>query len=282
MTANSRGETFIARDGVEISYSESGCGDPLVVSVHATGFCKELCDPVIADTRTLVPRFQAVAIDQRAHGDSEAGNPPFDWWDVGRDIIELVGETRPVIGVGHSSGGAALVMAELLRPGAFCSLLLVEPIIFPPPYGRFPDNPMSAGARRRHLAFPSREAAFENFAGKAVFAGWEDRALWAYVQGGLREEGDGVVLKCRPEDEADFFMAATEHRAWDRLREVSVPSLLLAGEHSTTHQEEFLAELTGRFADGDYEIIPDTSHFLWMEKPGVIAQRLAAMIARHS
>ena len=104
MTASSR--TFIAADGIEIAYSESGSGDPLVVFVHATGFCKELCDPVIADARGLVPGFRAVAIDQRAHGDSGSDDPPFDWWDTGRDIVELIGETRPVIGVGHSAGGA--------------------------------------------------------------------------------------------------------------------------------------------------------------------------------
>jgi len=280
MTASSR--AFLAADGIEIAYSESGCSDPLVVFVHATGFCKELCDPVIADARDLVPDFRAVAIDQRAHGDSGSGDPPFDWWDVGRDVVELVGETRPVIGVGHSAGGAALVLAELARPGMFESLVLVEPIIFPPPYGRFPENPMSMGALRRRPGFASREAAYANFASKAAFSEWDDRAMRAYVTGGLHDEGEGVILKCAPEDEAEFFMAATEHGAWDRLSEVSVPTVLVAGEHSTTHQEPFLAELAARFVDAAYIVVPSTSHFVWMERPEVVAEHVAAAIARVS
>ncbi len=281
MTASSSIQTgsFTARDGVEIAYSASGGDGPLVVLVHATGFCKELCYPIIADTQELVTGFRALAIDQRAHGDSESPQPPFDWWDVGRDVVDVVGGATPVIGVGHSAGGAALVMAELERPGTFASLVLVEPIIFPPPYGRFPGNPMSVGALRRRPGFSSREAAYENFRSKPAFSGWEERAMRAYVDGGLRREGEGVVLKCTPEAEAEFFLAATEHGAWDRLGEVATPTLLLAGEESTTHQETFVAELAGRFEDATYEIVPGASHFVWMEQPGLVAERLAATVA---
>ena len=272
--------SFTARDGVEIAYSETGEGEPLVVFVHATGFCKELCEPLIADTYAAVSGFRSVAIDQRAHGDSGVPSLPFDWWDVGRDVVELIGETTPVIGVGHSAGGAALILAELARPGTFTSLVLVEPIVFPPPYGRYPDNPMATGALRRRPGFTSREAAYEKFSSKAAFAGWDDRAMRAYVMGGLREEGDGVVLKCAPESEAEFFTAATEHAAWDRLGEIEAPVLMMAGEHSTTHQAPFLAELCSRMPHAEYEIVPDSSHFVWMERPGPIASRVADRIVQ--
>ena len=280
MTASSEGAiaSFIARDGVEIAYSQTGDGIPLAVFVHATGFSKELCDPVIADTFAIASGFRAVAIDQRAHGDSGVPQPPFDWWDVGRDIVELIGDVAPVIGAGHSAGGAALILAELARPGTFSSLVLVEPIIFPPPYGRYPDNPMAAGALRRKPGFTSRQAAYDNFSSKSAFAGWDDRAMRAYVAGGLREEGNGVVLKCAPEAEAEFFTAATAHAAWDRLDEIETPVLMMAGENSTTHQEQFLADLCSRMPSAEYEVVPASSHFVWMEQPGVIAARVAERI----
>ena len=279
MTASSETRTFVARDGAEIAYSTFGDGEPLVVFVHATGFCKELSTPIIEDTYALTGSFTAVAIDQRAHGDSAVPEPPYNWWDIGGDVVELIGDADTVIGVGHSAGGAALVLAELLRPNTFDFLVLVEPIIFPPPYGRFPGNPMSAGALRRKPGFPSRQAAYDNFVAKPAFAGGEERAMRAYVDGGLRDEADGVVLKCSPEAEAEFFLAATEHGAWDRLGEVTTPTLLIAGEHSTTHQEPFLLQLSDRLVDATYEVVPDTSHFVWMEQPGSIAERVAAAIA---
>lgn len=281
MGSPDRTGSFIARDGVEIAYSSwDGVATlPLAVFVHATGFSKELCEPVIDDLRDSVPGVGAVAIDQRAHGDSGTPPLPFDWWDVGRDVVELVAGREQVIGVGHSAGAAALLLAELARPGTFAGLVLVEPIVFPPPYGRFPDNPMASGARRRRERFESREAAFANWASKPTFAGWEERAMRAYVAGGLRADGDGYVLKCSKESEAEFFTAATDHRAWDRLGEVATPVLVVAGENSTTHQDPFLRDLVGRMPQAVAEVVPDASHFVWMEQPGLIAERVAELIA---
>lgn len=272
--------SFIARDGIEIATATWGPADgsPLLVLVHATGFCKEVCAPIVDELAGMRTGFRAVAIDQRAHGDSGRSAPPFDWWDVGEDIVELVASRSPVIGIGHSAGGAALLLAELTRPGTFASLLLVEPIVFPSPYGRFPDNPMSALARRRRDRFASREEAYANWRSKPAFAEWESRALWAYANGGLRPDGDEFTLKCAREDEAEFFMAATEHRAWDRLGEIQTKSIVIAGEHSTTHQEPFLQQLTAQLKDASYEIIPVTGHMVWMERPGLIAAHAAPLI----
>lgn len=272
--------SFIARDGVEIATASWGPPDgaPQLVMVHATGFCKEVCAPVVDDLTKIRSRARVVALDQRAHGDSGSTPPPFDWWDVGKDIVELVSGAAPAIGVGHSAGGAALLLAELTRPGTFASLLLVEPIVFPPPYGRFPENPMSVMARRRRDRFSSRHEAFANWRSKSTFAGWDERALWAYVDGGLRREGSEYTLKCTREAEAEFFMAATEHRGWDRLGEIGAKSLVVAGEHSTTHQEPFLRRLVAQLANAKYEIVPGAGHMVWMERPGLIAARAAQLI----
>ena len=272
--------SFVAHDGLEISYSEwdNAPDGPLIVLVHATGFCKEVCSPVVDDLFDLTGPLRAIAIDQRAHGDSASPPVPFDWWDVGRDIVELAADSEPIIGVGHSAGGAALILAELCRPGTFQGLVLVEPIILPPPYGRFPSNPMAAGARRRRDWFPSREAAYENWRTKPAFADWQERALQAYVEGGLRPHGDGFTLKCSREAEAEFFTAATDHRAWDRLGEIEVETVLMAGEHSSTHREPFLREMAGRIGGADWEIVSNSGHMVWMERPETIAGRVARLV----
>ena len=282
MTRSASVGSFVTRDGLAIAYSEWGEAEaaPLVVFVHATGFCKELCEPVIDDLHGIASGFRAVAIDQRAHGDSGVPEQPFDWWDVGRDIVELTTGSERAIGVGHSAGAAVLLLAELERPGTFSGLVLVEPIVFAPPYGRFSDNPMATTARRRRERFDSREAAFANWVSKPSFAGWEERAMRAYVDGGLRADGAGFVLKCAPESEAEFFTAATDHRAWDRLGEIETPVLVIAGEHSTTHQQPYLGELVSRMPHATSEVVPGTSHFVWMERPGLVAERAARFIER--
>ena len=73
---------FQAHDGLSIA-ARFGQGDPRVVFAHATGFCKETWDPVI----DLLDGPGILAIDQRGHGDSGVADPPFDWWDLGRDVV---------------------------------------------------------------------------------------------------------------------------------------------------------------------------------------------------
>lgn len=261
-------------DGVRLRIAvDDGDGAGILMS-HATGFCLDVWDPVVADLRGLGVSAPVARWDHRFHGDSGRA-ASFDWWDAGRDaltVIDALGWGTVGIGVGHSYGGAALVLAELLRPGTFTRLLLIEPIIFPGPYERFPDQPLVVMSRKRTPSFPSRAAAFENYENKGPFARWDKRALDAYVDGGFVEHDGAWRLKCDPDDEAETFLAATMHAAWERLGEVRCPVFVVAGEHSDSHPTDYLAAQTGRFPNAVHDIVDDASHFLPMEQPGRVAE----------
>lgn len=221
-----------------------------------------------------------VAWDFRGHGGSDRPPVPIDWWGFGRDVL-AVAETVPVprIGVGHSAGGAALAMAEIERPGTFAALVLVEPILFPPPYGRMEDHPRALGADRRRDSFPSREALREHFADKEVFAGWDRRAFDGYLAGGFREEDGQVRLACPAHVEAEVYRTAGTHGAWERLGEVGVPVLILGGKESDSHPPSFPERLAGRFPRAAWEVVPGAGHLLPMERPDVVAGRTVAFSA---
>ena len=166
-------------------------------------------------------------------------------------------------------------MAELFAPGTVTTLTPVEPIIFPGPFQRMEDNPMSAQALRRRNSFESPAAALENFRGKGPFAGWEERALRAYVAGGLVERGGAWELKCPPGVEAEFYRAAGAHGAWDRLDEVGLPVVVVAGAASETHGEAFLTATAARFPRATTVVVDGASHFVPMERPAALAGVLA-------
>ena len=65
----------------------------------------------------------------------------------------------------------------------------------------------------------------------------------AYVQGALVDEAGDWRLRCRPEHEADVYRGGSAHGAYERLEEIGIPVLLMAGEHSDTHDEPFLEDL---------------------------------------
>ena len=227
----------------------------------------------------LLRPHPVVAPDQRGHGDSSTPPPPYDWWDLGRDLLEVVadgcGLERPV-GLGHSSGAAALVMAELLRPGTFASLVLVEPIIFPVPPARMEDNPMTAGR-------PAAAAVVRLPGGRG---GVVPRP------GGLRRVdrgGPGPVRRPRAPPRGGRLGAAS---AAPRPRPSSTagPRPTAPGAGSTrcparwcwrpgaasaSHPAAFLEAMRDRFGGARLEVVPGAGHFLPMERPEAVAALVA-------
>jgi len=265
-------------DGTRLALRSWSGSKPTLAMLHATGFCKETWGPLIEELRVCGVENEVVAWDQRAHGDSGPIGAMADWWELGHDAVAVVASIEsPIVGMGHSSGGAALVMAELLRPASFDSLILVEPVIFPPPYGRDEDSPLAAGAKRRRASFSSRAEARQNYIGRGAFANWEERAVDAFVAGCFTTTGDGITLKCRPEDEAEFYRAGSAHGVWDRLGEVNVTTLIVSGEQDSGVFDGLAARQAAEFPDAKVAMVADAGHFVPMEQPAA----LAALVADH-
>ena len=252
--------------GSSVAWSEwSGRGDAAVLAVHATGFCKEVWEPVASELAR--GGTGVVAIDQRGHGSSP---PPeaADWWLLGEDAAAAAAELGPFrVGLGHSSGATALTMAALLEPSAFAALVLIEPVVFPPGSGY--DESLTVSARQRRDRFSDRSQAREHFTGRGIFAGWEETALDGYLAGGLTEVSDGVALSCPPDLEAEFYEMGTRHGVWDRLDEISVPTRILVGANSTYHRGRYASQLAARYG-AELTTVPNTDHFLPMQDPPAV------------
>jgi pimeloyl-ACP methyl ester carboxylesterase len=247
--------------------------------MHATGFCAGVWDPVVEELTATGIGFDAISLDQRGHGRSIPLSYPLDWWQLGRDVLGAAAGSDELIGVGHSSGGAALIMAELLAPGTFRRLVLIEPIIPEPPFGRQEDHPLATGALRRRRRFADHDAVVAAYRGRGPFVGWDERALVGYVSGALEPAPEGgVQLACSPEDEAEFYRSAYVHGAWERLGELAVAVDLVIGRDSDTHPAPHVARLEARIPLADVVWIEDADHFVPMQQPKAIAQLVARAI----
>jgi pimeloyl-ACP methyl ester carboxylesterase len=260
-----------------VKLARSGSLDGDVLFAHATGFCKEVWQPVAAALLDLRPTTKTLALDMRGHGDSPRPDEPYRWDLVTVDVLFTMGERSGAVGVGHSMGGAVIARAAALKPDLFSAIVLIEPIILPPPYRR-EDMPLALAAQRRRNRFASRDAAYERFR-SGPMATWQPEALAAYVDFGFVDDGDGIVIKCDPSVEADVFREGWNHDTWDRVPEISIPVTIVAGERSDTHAKPFLDVLAEQFDRPTTVVVPETGHFLPMERPDIVASLVAEKLS---
>ncbi|MEO7398597.1 MAG: alpha/beta hydrolase, partial [Ilumatobacteraceae bacterium] len=207
-----RPSTGIAQD---IAVHDLGGEGRTALYAHATGFHGHCWKPV-ADH---LPDLHNIAYDARGHGESLLGPEwevadTVDWRVYGADAAAVATELQhdgPVIGVGHSMGGAALLMAALDHPEQFSGLVVYEPIAMPrdatPRAAN--DHALAIGARKRRAAFASFEDAIANYRSKPPLNVFAADSMEMYVRNGFAPGADGQVhLKCRPEHEARTYEAA--------------------------------------------------------------------------
>jgi pimeloyl-ACP methyl ester carboxylesterase len=136
---------------------------------------------------------------------------------------------------------------------------------------------MAETAQRRKPTFESRDVAAEHFRGRGAFATWVDSAFDGYIQCGLIGD-DEVRLACRPEVEADIYRAWRDHDTWDKLGSIDIPVLVMAGEESDTVPPDFAREQAAQFPKAGLEIVPGSGHFLPMERPDIVAERIRRLV----
>ena len=281
--ARSEGRSGLVDDVAVAIHDLGGDGPPLLFA-HATGFHGLVWKPV-ADR--LADTFHCWSFDERGHGDTAApadGN--FAWEGFARDalaVVDALGLQRPY-GVGHSGGGAALLLAEQMRPTTFTALFGYDPVVMAPTVVAMRaaggPNPLASGARKRREVFPSKDAAFENYAGKPPLGVFDRDALRAYVDHGFFELDDGTVrLKCRGEVEARVYEMASEHGAWAGLPEIRCPVTFACGAETDAFGPESMAAQADRVQGSRVEVLPGLGHFGPMQGPDAVAAAIRRAFA---
>lgn len=274
----------VGPDGITTVLHDFGGDGPVLLFAHATGMHGWIWKPV-ADH--LVDRAHCVAVDLRGHGDSALpADSDLTWEGFGRDVLAAarVLGGGAVIGVGHSLGGAALLMAELEAPGTFRRLFLYEPAVHTDIGDQGWDSLLAARdamverTSRRRAIFPSRPDALANYAGKLPTAQFQAAVLAAYVSHGFSDvPGDsGVVLKCTPETEARIYAGSYDHDTARCLHAITCPVTLATGAETDALQRRTTEVLSSQFGSAPVTLC-GVDHFGPMQQP----KQFADAVARH-
>ena len=275
-------------DGVRVAVHDLGgpadANADILLFSHATGLHGRTWEPMAAQ---LTDRWRCFAIDHRGHGVSETPDDAgLAWSHMGGDTVSVldsgfIAPDRVIHGVGHSMGGAALVLAAIRRPFRLRSLWLYEPVIVPPGVlpGSGEPNVMADAAERRRAIFDSADAAAANYASKPPLDELHPAALQSYVMGGFAPQSDGTVrLRCLPATEATVFRGAGDSGAWNAFSALAMPVAVVGGRSELVGPRAFVpAMLQSRPATTFIER-PDLGQFGTLEDPISMARDLAAWV----
>lgn len=261
----------VVANGVELHYVEQGQGDP-VIRVHGG----------LADYRSWMPQMEQFAQDHRVIAYSQRYYYPnqklpiVDGYTTLVDAKDLAAFVQ-VLGleqshvVGYSSGAFMALAMALEHPELVRSLVLAEPPIL----HWLPSVPGG------DVVYTEFMATFWEPVGAAFRQGDKERALRLslefFVGADILDELPAEVRQGLEENLHGWEAFTTSHDCFPMLDKAQVadlpmPILLLTAENTLATHQLINAELVRLLPQAQHVSIPDATHEMWAEQPGVCSE----------
>ena len=271
-----------------------GSGKELVF-LHANGYPPDCYRPLLS---RLSEKYHVTAMVQRPLWPKSKPEELDDWRLLTDDFLDFLDthHSAPLVCIGHSMGGIALLRAALREPKRFKAIVLLDPVLFPPYFITFWNmmrkskigqrrHPLIAGARQRRREFDDLERLYNGYRRKSVFKYMDDDSLRAYVEG-IACQGDngGYQLCYSAEWEIRIYLTGIwrDMDIWRRLPELKVPTLIVRGAETDTFWER-----TGKLVQRKQlkimvEALEKSTHLLPLEKPIEVTKQILSFFEEYA
>ena len=248
---------------------------PRLVLCHGNGLAIDLYYPFWS---LLTDDFDLVVYDLRNHGWNSSGslreqNIPTLIRDHDRlvDAIDRRYGKKPKIGVFHSVSALITLLSPTLGSGFSARVLFDPPLCKPDDgYAEFEraSTRVAAMTRRRTDRFETREA-FAGFlpylpAFQRVVPGVCDLVARTTLR--ESEDGDGYVLRCPPECEAQLVDYARAFAVLVDFEALRCPTKVIGADPTLPYSYLPTMDLSN-ILTVDYDFVPEATHFLQLEQP---------------
>ena len=241
-------------------YERTGSGDPVVL-LHAGVVDSRIWAPVVP---LLADRFDVVAYDQRAYGQSSGWDGPYSLAEDLFAVMDDAGFSRAAL-VGLSRGGRVALEAVLERPERVTRLALVASGL--PGYDADWDVPEELERR-----WDEAEAA-----GDLATLAEIDLEFWAPL--GADEELRAMFHENAAASNGDDPAVTPEPAITGRLGEIGVPTLVVTGGRDVPPMTEIGNVLERGIAGARRVVIPEADHMVPWRRPAELADALAAFLS---
>ena len=254
-------QTFAEVEGGKVAYESCGSGEKAIVLLHDGILHSAAYDDVWP---LLCQRFKVVRYDRRGYGATPAATMPFASVDDLSAVMKAAGVQHATL-VGSSAGSGIAVDFALAHPDAVDGLVLAGPWIsgFKPSAGFI--------ARGLKLAVLMKAGNLEGAVKDPYILTKSADAERARVV---------ALLKANPQNLANPSgkVERAGPEAKDHLSEIRAPTLVLVGEVDIKDVFDQAHAVAAVVPGAKLETVPATGHFMYFEKPEVLADRVTRFL----
>ena len=283
-------------DGAIVRVRRHGNPDgPRLVLSHGNGLA---IDAYLPFWNLLRDRYDLILFDVRNHGENPLhGGEGHDTAHFVADLEKLLTEverefgTKPIAGAFHSLSGLIAIRHALEHPHRWRALVLFDPPIYPRDGHPLRDaqqgdkDSLAVRARKRTERYPTPHAFAQQFSSRPVFSRWRPEAYDLMAWATLRRDPDrgDWILACPREFEARVFEENRDPSLWTKLAQVKAPVKIIGADPDIEGPSipGLLSRAVAAETRIDYEAIPDTTHFLQVEKPEACIRAMESFLAKH-
>jgi 3-oxoadipate enol-lactonase len=244
-------------------YEQSGSG-PALVFVHAFSVDRRMWEPQVM---AFEGRFRVIRYDLRGHGRSAAPGAPYAAYEDLREVLDAVHVERATL-VGLSAGSEVALNFALAYPGRVERLALASPGL-----GGYTVPPLPWATAVFQAAGRGDAAAAASL--------WADTPIMAV----LRNASGGQRIKAIVAENARLWTYQRNERplspaAIGRLRDITVPVLVVTGDADLPHILDIASVITGGVAGSRRVTIPGVGHMLNVDDAPAFNDALSAFLRR--
>jgi pimeloyl-ACP methyl ester carboxylesterase len=252
------GSGFAPSGSARIAYDGVGAGEA-VVFIHAG----------VADRRmwrhqlsAVAEGFRFISLDLRGCGQSDLPDEPFSNHEDVLALMDHLGIERAVV-VGCSMGGGTAIDVALTAPERVTALVLV--------------GAGAPGADIEDYEPPQWPEILKSYeSGNFDRVVELDAEVWVVGYGRDKDSVDPAVIVemmemdrglIANEEKRDELVVALDPPRAERMGEITVPALIVVGEHDLPDMRQSADHLAVTVGDGAAIVIPDAAHLPSLEQP---------------
>jgi len=258
--------TFVSVPGSKIYCEECGSAAQTVVLLHDGVLDSAVWDDVWPE---LCKEFRVVRYDRRGYGRSPAARAGYYETDDLAVLLRHLKVARAAI-VGSSHGGEISINFALDHPEMVQQLVLVGAVVGGMPYsahflerGELLGKPLEKG----------------DIAG-AIAAAQKDKYLVADGNNAARKRM-AALLNASPQDLTRASFELSPKPALPRLREITVPTLLLVGDADIPDVHAHAGAVEAGIPRARRVVVSGVGHLMYLEKPQEFAELVSRFVKQN-